>query len=139
MGTWWQRFLVWLGISEPGTRKEQVEDWITAHESDIVALRNRLASQRGTFSKLAGETWYIRIDKAEKIFGTTIPTWADVGVDVFEAPTSHLPKHTRMGYALNIYVTEFDTSQWVIRIDSVAGSLGWTEIKSVRSTQLDRR
>ena len=128
MGSWWQRFLVWLGISEPGIRKEQVEDWIVAHEANIVALRNRLATQRGAFSTLAGEPWYTHISKVERVFGTNIPTWAGVEVNVYEAPTQHSPKATRMAYVVSFYVTELDATQWRLEVEPSVDTFAWQDV-----------
>ena len=129
---WWNRLLTWLGISEPQGRKEQVEDWIVAHEADIVILRNWVANHRGALSGLAGEQWYPRIDRLEKFFGANIPTWAGVEVNVYEAPTQHSPKHTRMGYSLTFYVTEADGSVWTLTLEPGADKTPeWVEVTRV--------
>ena len=130
--TWWQRLLVWLGISEPGTRKEQVEDWIAAHGPEIADLAARqtarLAARRHYFQRLRG--WLKPTDDNEdqtNPLAGLLPAWADLSIDVWEAPIE--PRGARAkGYALNIYVTEADASEWVLRIDSAAGSLGWSRV-----------
>lgn len=128
--TWWQRLLAWLSLSEPGARKEQVEDWIAAHGSEIADLANRqavrFALRRHYFQRRRG--WLKPTDDNEdqtNPLAGLLPVWADLSIDVWEAPAEPRGTSTK-GYALNIYVTEADASEWVLRIDSVAGSLGWT-------------
>lgn len=130
--SWWQRLLIWLGTSEPGGRKEQVEDWIEAHQAEIVDFAQRqdgrFSLRNHYFQRLKG--WLKPTDDNEdqvNSFAGLLPVWADVGVDVYEEPIE--PRGTsRKGYVLNIYVTEIDASKWVLRIDSRAGPLGWTDI-----------
>ena len=128
---WWNRFLIWLGISEPGTRKEQVEDWIEAHEADITGLRTRLANQRGSFSSLAGDLWYTHIGSAERVFGTNIPIWVDVEVNVYEAPVTHRPKSTRMGYSIAFLVTELDNSRWRLEVEPGVDTFSWQDVTPI--------
>jgi len=134
MGTWWQRLLAWLGISEPGNRKEQVEDWIEAHATQIADFGQRqnvrFALRNHYFQRRKG--WLKPTDDGEdqvNSFAGLLPVWADLSVDVWEAPST--PRGTtKKGYALNIHVTEADASQWILHIDSVAGSLGWSHINT---------
>jgi hypothetical protein len=131
--TWWQRLLAWLGISEPGTRKEQVEDWIETHGPTLDAFRDRQVVRRAIrgnyFQRLRG--WLKPTDDTDpdevNDFAGILPVWADVSIDVWEAP----PRGSNnRGYTLNIWVTEADLTLWVLRIDTEAGSLGWSEIKA---------
>ena len=131
---WWQRLLAWLGISEPGNRKEQVEDWIEAHAAEIADFAQRQNVRFGRrnhyFQRRKG--WLKPTDDVEdqvNSFAGRLPVWADISVDVWEAPS--VPRGTSTkGYALNIHVTEADASRWILRIDSVAGSLGWTQVST---------
>lgn len=133
--TWWQRLLAWLGVSEPGTRKEQVEDWIEAHATEIANFaqrqQTRYALRNHFFQRLKG--WLKPTDDGEdqvNDFSGLLPVWADLSVDVWEAPIE--PRgSSEKGYTLNIHVTEADTTAWVLRIDSKAGSLGWSRTDAV--------
>jgi hypothetical protein len=131
--SWWQRLLVWLGISEPGTRKEQAEDWIETHGPQLDAFRDRQIARFGRknafFQRLRG--WLRPTDDQTdpdetNDFLSFLPVWAEVGVDVYEAPVAR--ETTRKGYILNVYVTELDATVWVLRLDSEEGSLGWKQL-----------
>lgn len=133
---WYQRLLIWLGISEPGARKEQAEDWIAAHAAEIASFAARQNVRRAAknhfFQRLRG--WLKPTDDGEpdetNYFAGLLPAWADVSVDVWEAPIE--PRgSSEKGYALNIWVTEVDASLWVLRIDSRDGSQGWTKIVTI--------
>ena len=133
MLSWWQRLLVWLGISEPGTRKEQVEDWIEAHGAELDLFRDRQAVRKmlrnNYFQRLKG--WLRPTDDQAlpdetNDFAGILPVWADVSVDVWEAPVGR--ETTEKGYALTVYVTEQDATAWCLRLDSKDGALGWKQM-----------
>lgn len=127
--TYWQRLLAWLGISEPGTRKEQVEDWLAANGPKLQNFRDRQDSRRAArkhfFQRLRG---WLRPNDADDdpVNDFDLPVWCDLSVDVWEAPDGQRP-NSKKGWVLNIHVTELDASEWTLRIDSEAGSLGWAE------------
>lgn len=126
--TYWQRLLAWLGLSEPGARKEQVEDWIAANGPKIAALTSRqntrLAARRHFFQRLRG--WAKPSDDSEDQPKdlNSLPSWCDLSIDVYEAPAGARP-NSKKGWRLNIHVTELDSSEWTLTIDSHDGSLGW--------------
>jgi hypothetical protein len=128
--SWWQRLLVWLGISEPQGRKEQVEDWIEANGPKLDALRDRQEARRALrnhyFQRLRG--WLRPTDDNEDPSNDldTLPVWVELSIDVWEAPITR--STSEKGYTLNIWVTETDTTLWVLSIDTKAGSLGWQQI-----------
>ena len=133
--TWWQRLLVWLGVSEPGTRKEIVEDWIAANGPKLDAFRDRQTVRRAArshyFQRLRGWLKPTDDDQPDEVndFLGQFPAWVDISIDVWEAPIE--PRgSSEKGYILNIWVTEADTTQWVLRIDSRDGALGWSQVPS---------
>lgn len=127
--TYWQRLLAWLGISEPGTRKEQVEDWIAANGPKLQNFRDRQTSRRAGkrhfFQRL--RAWAKPGDDSDEQPNDFdgIPAWCDLSCDVWEAPDGK--PNTKKGWTLNIHVTELDATKWTLKIDSDAGSLGWVE------------
>lgn len=124
--TWWQRLLNWLGASSPGGRKEQIETWVTNHTDEFALFTaqqdERRAAKGHFFQRLRG--WgkpADNDDNPEKKF-SGLPAWADISIDVWEAPSEG---GSEKGYTVNIWMTDIDTKEWVLRIDSKNGSLGW--------------
>lgn len=132
--TWWQRFLNWLGVSQPGGRREQVENWLASNQT---RLQNFFAKQNDR--KLAKGHFFQRLkgwarptdndDDPENDFAGQLPAWSDVSVDVWEAP---VPGGSQKGWTLRIFVTEADGKTWVISYDSSNGPLGWRELPVVQ-------
>jgi len=128
--TYWQRLLAWLGISEPGSRKEQVEDWIAANKPKMEALigrqQARHAAKRHFFQRL--RAWAKPSDDQDDQPKDldNLPLWCDLSIDVYEAPDGSRP-NTRKGWRLNIHVTETNATEWTLTVDSTDGSLGWTQ------------
>lgn len=131
--TYWQRLLAWLGVSSPGGRKEQVENWIANNGPKMAALtarqQGRHDARRHFFQRLRG--WAKPADDQEDQVKDldNLPAWCDLSIDVYEAPDGR--PNTKKGWRLNIHVTETDASEWTMTIDSHEGSLGWVEKKSV--------
>ena len=128
--TYWQRLLAWLGVSAPGGRKEQVENWIANNGSKISALPGRQDARRAAklhfFQRLRGwaKPGDDQDDQPKDL--DNLPVWCDLSVDVYEAPDGAKP-NTKKGWRLNIHVTETDTSEWTFTIDSLEGALGWVK------------
>lgn len=132
--TYWQRLLAWLGISKPGTRKEQVEDWLAANGPKLQNFRDRqtsrLAARRHFFQRL--RAWAKPGDDSEDQPNDFdgLPAWVSLSCDVWEAPDGARPA-SKKGWTLNIHVTETDATEWTLRIDSDSGPLGWTKKEEV--------
>jgi hypothetical protein len=110
MGNWWHRFLVWLGISEPGLRREELEDWIEANPSTFGQIR---ADQATTRSPRGDHRQIRRQDRHLP----AMPVWSEFWIDVYEAPVDHATKTTRFGYTFGYTVTELDGSVWTLTDD----------------------
>jgi hypothetical protein len=132
--TYWQRLLAWLGVSEPGTRKEQVEDWLSANGPKLNAFKDRQTSRRAAkkhfFQRVRGWLGPTDDSDAQPNDFNGIPVWCSLSCDVWESPDGARP-NSKKGWTLNIHVTEADASEWTLRLDSEDGPLGWTEKKEV--------
>jgi hypothetical protein len=124
---WWTRFTNWLQGSEPGGRKEQVEDWLEANQSVLLNFFQRQNARRNAyghyFQRLKG--WRRPSDNPDdpdNDFAGKLPAWCDVTVDVWDGPKGK-------GWVLRIWVTEANDTVWTLSYDSDAGLLGWQEIK----------
>lgn len=128
---WYQQILVWMGVSEPGARKETVEDTLT--ESVLKDIIERMVAHRDSSSLsrfpqvLKGG---LKPSDRERLFlhGLTVPAWGDISIDEYEGPSGR-------GCFLNFWVTELDGTKWVLRLEwqpGVAGEnlgpLSWEEV-----------
>jgi hypothetical protein len=125
MRNWWQRFLVWLGFSEPGLRREELEDWIDAN----AAIFAQIHADQATTRSPRGDHRQIR--KQDR-FLSSMPAWAEFQIDVYEAPLNHHNKTTYFGYTFGCSVTELDGTKWILRIDpEVIEDPVWVEVSRV--------
>lgn len=122
--SWQQRFNTWLGLSEPGGRRAQLEDWIVARASTFSRIYSEQASQRdarGGFRQIRSQDRHL----------AALPVWAEFSVDVYEAPVSREPRTTRFGYTLSYRVTEADGSKWNLVVDPEAeADPAWREVRN---------
>lgn len=102
MLNWLRRFLVWLGISKPGARREAVEAWLEANLDHITA--ERVPGSRGE---------YMQVRRGAVV---TLPSWTTLAVDVYEAPVTRMPRTTKFGYTFSFQVAEVDGSTWVLTV-----------------------
>jgi hypothetical protein len=121
---WWNRFLAWTGASEPGVRKELLEDWIEVNEARLEEVRDWLDSDRGDESKLANDRWYKHVPKSDRKI-PSLPVWADVQINSYEAPTQHSPKATKMGWMFSFHVNDTDGSVWLLSVDPAGDRSAW--------------
>lgn len=128
--TWWQRLLNWLASSQPGGRREQVEDWLANNQTRIQNFLDRQNARKIAkghyFQRLKG--WarpHDNDDDPENDFAGQLPVWADVSVDVWEAP---VPGGSEKGWRLYLWVTEANNTVWTLGYDSSAGFLGWEQV-----------
>jgi hypothetical protein len=108
---WYQAAVNWLGVSEPGGRKEQVEDALTEGRlRDIIErqIEHRKAG-RGRFAQIlrgGGKP----MDRVRGFaLGFSVPVWADFSMDEWVGPAGK-------GFVLNLWVTETDNTEWVMRL-----------------------
>jgi len=109
---WYQAALVWLGVSEPGDRKAQVEDALV--EEKLRTLIEGLWDHRNTSGKgrfpqiLRGG---LKPSDRQRLFnhGINIPVWGDLSIDEWEGPSGR-------GCTINFWVTETDATEWVLRL-----------------------
>jgi hypothetical protein len=128
---WWQRFKTWLGwpkpeVPEVGTRREQLEAWITGHDDDL-AMSHALQENH-----LVEHGRHLQIHAVEKHL-SDIPSWATFETHVYEAPDpsdSSNPKATKHGYTMLFSVTETDGSRWLLTLDQDGQMTGWIKIQS---------
>ena len=130
--SWWSRFLTWLGISEPGRRKEQVEDWI---EANAVLIQSIHDEQETTKDSRGGYRQLRRQDRAV----ASLPSFAEMRVDVYESPvpSERANKTTTFGYTTTFDVTEADGSLWSLTL--VPGSDVAPEWEEMQTEAIDVR
>lgn len=117
---WYQAVLSWFGTSEPGGRKETVEDQLT--ESVLKDLLERMWAQRLSSGKarfpqvLRGG---LKPSDRDRLFniGITVPSWGDISIDEWEGPEGK-------GCSINFWVTETDLTEWVLRVKWFPGAEG---------------
>jgi hypothetical protein len=108
---WYQAAIAWMGLSEPGGRKEILETSLT--EARLKSIIERQVSHkesgRGRFAQVlrGGGT------PSDRTRGFTLgfapPAWADFSIDEWEGPAGK-------GFILNFWVTETDSTEWVMRV-----------------------
>jgi hypothetical protein len=118
---WYLAIKTWLGVSEPGARKETVEDTLT--EGVLKDLIERLVDHRENQSRRKRFP-QVLIDGSkppdrERAFahGLAVPAWGKVSIDEWEGPAG-------TGCSLNFWVTETDASEWVLRLKWKPGTAG---------------
>lgn len=104
---WYLAAVAWLGVSEPGTRKEQVEDALTEGRlKDIIERQIAIVQAgRGRFAQVL-RGGVRPSDRTEDFpLGFTIPLWADYEINEWHSPQGK-------GFELAIFVTEADNTLW---------------------------
>lgn len=118
---WYLSVLAWMGVSEPGARKETVEDNLT--EGTLKTLLEamwdyrELTSTRKRFPQVLLDGSKPSDRNVAFNHGLSIPAWGKISIDESEGPEGK-------GVSLNFWVTELDATEWVLRVKWFPGEAG---------------
>ena len=111
MKTWYRNVRNWMGISEPGGRKNQLEDMLTeARLKKLIEDQlTHKSTGRGRFAQVLRGGGKPSDRKRSFPLGFGLPAWADFSIDEWEGPAGK-------GFILNFWVTETDGTEWILRV-----------------------